>query len=156
MNTRLLAIALISPLLALTVSCSTPLYDRSSPAAATAAPPMAPASYAVEYGVVRDIALVDTRSGSSGAGAVIGGVLGAVVGNQVGSGFGRAAATGAGAVGGALVGNAIEGRRAGAEQAYRVDVQTDRGDMRSFYYQDLNGVRVGDRVRIENNQLFRG
>jgi outer membrane lipoprotein SlyB len=129
-----------------------------SPAAMTAAPPPSSTAYAVEYGVVRDVALVDTGSSSGstiGAGTVIGGVLGAVIGNQVGSGFGRAAATGAGAVGGALVGNQIEGRRGTTEQAYRVDVQTDRGDMRSFYYRDLNGVRVGDRVRIENNQLFR-
>lgn len=161
MNFRPVAIVLASPLLLLTVSCSTPLYNNNpmSPAATTAAPPPAPTSYSTEYGVVRDIALVDARAGSgtTGAGAVIGGVLGAVLGNQVGGGVGRVAATGVGAVGGALAGNAIEGRRAAAQgEAYRVDVQTERGEIRSFYYNDVNGVRVGDRVRIENNQLFRG
>jgi hypothetical protein len=40
-------------------------------------------------------------------------------------------------------------------QAYRVDVLTDRGHVRTYQYQDISGVHVGDRVRIEGGKLYR-
>jgi len=55
-----------------------------------------------------------------------------------------------------VAGNKIEEARSGAGQAYyQVDVRLDNGDFRSFDYYDLNGLRVGDRVRVDNGQLQR-
>ena len=38
---------------------------------------------------------------------------------------------------------------------YRIEVLTDRGDLRSFDYSDLYGVQVGQRVRIHAGKLYR-
>jgi outer membrane lipoprotein SlyB len=89
---------------------------------------------------------------------VIGGVAGAVLGNQIGSGGGRTAATVLGAVGGAVAGNAIERSRtanASAGESYRVSVQIDNGPMRAYDMSTYGELRIGDRVRIENGQLYR-
>ena len=63
----------------------------------------------------------------------------------------------AGAVGGALVGNAIEKGRtpANVSELYRVSVQLDGGSVRTFDYATRPDIRIGDRVRVENNQLYR-
>jgi outer membrane lipoprotein SlyB len=60
-------------------------------------------------------------------------------------------------VGGALIGHAIEKNQwpATASQIYRVTVQQDNGVVRTFDYATQPNVRVGDRVRVENNQLYR-
>ncbi|MFG5408110.1 glycine zipper 2TM domain-containing protein [Piscinibacter sakaiensis] len=105
------------------------------------------------FGEVTAIEPIKQAPPSSGAGAVVGGVLGAVVGNQVGSGSGRAAATVIGGVGGAVVGNKVEKRRNEQVVGYRIHVQLDRGGMRSFERAQLNGIDVGDRVRIDGSRL---
>ena len=97
-------------------------------------------------------------SAGPGIGAVIGGVAGAVVGGQIGGGSGRTAATVIGAVGGAVAGNAIEKSRAAnasAGESYRVSVQVDNGPMRAYDMSSYGDLRIGDRVRIENGQLYR-
>lgn len=109
----------------------------------------------VQYGYVRNITQQETAKRSSGAGAILGAVVGGALGNQVGSGTGRAAATVAGAVGGAVVGNKIEERNRDTQAYYQVDVRLDNGDFRTFDYMDLNGLRVGDRVRVQDGQLQR-
>jgi outer membrane lipoprotein SlyB len=91
---------------------------------------------------------------SSGAGAVVGGLVGGVLGHQIGSGRGNTAATVAGAVGGAVVGNEVEKRR-GDDEQYRVIVQTRDGREATFTMDSLDGIRVGDRVRIDGNRLLR-
>ena len=93
------------------------------------------------------------RGRTSGAGAVVGGIVGGVLGHQIGSGRGNDAATVAGAIGGAVVGNNME-RRADAE-FYRVVVELRDGRTASFAMDSLNGLRVGDRVRIDGDRLFR-
>jgi outer membrane lipoprotein SlyB len=120
---------------------SSPAYSSTDPA--------------VQFGYVRNITQLDTTRRTSGAGAILGAVVGGVVGNQIGQGSGRTAATGIGAVAGAVAGNQIEKNRAGGQPYYQVDVRLDNGDMRSFDYYDLNGLRVGDRVRVEGGQLQR-
>jgi outer membrane lipoprotein SlyB len=112
---------------------------------------------AAQFGYVRNITALDAGRRTSGAGAILGAVVGGVVGNQIGSGTGRAAATGIGAVAGAVAGNRIEEsrNRGQGEMYYQVDVRMDNGDLRSFDYYDVNGLRVGDRVRIEGEQLQR-
>lgn len=113
----------------------------------------------VEYGRVSQIEVmrVEEKPKTSGAGAIIGGVAGAVIGHQIGGGFGRDAATVVGAVGGAVVGNSVEKNRKPGDthDVYRVSVQLERGEYRSFEVSGGIDLRVGDRVRIENGQLFR-
>lgn len=119
----------------------------------------APAPAYVQYGRVSNVEFMRTQQpgSTSGAGAVLGGVVGGVLGHQIGKGTGRDVATVAGAVGGALVGNTIERNRApgSVSEFYRVSVQLDNGTMRAFDYATAPNVRIGDRVRIENDQLYR-
>jgi outer membrane lipoprotein SlyB len=112
----------------------------------------------VEYGRVGNVEVLRSQGQAqgSGLGAVIGGVAGALVGSQIGGGTGRTAATVAGAVGGAVAGNAIEKNRSlGSGEAYRVSVQLDNGGTRAYEVPSSGELRTGDRVRIENNQLYR-
>lgn len=132
-------------------------YPRTaSPAPAVTSYPSAPS--AIQYGRVTQVELVRMQpQAAPGVGAVIGGVVGGVLGHQVGSGTGKDLATVAGVVGGAVVGNAIEKNRAPAavSEVYRVTVQQDNGVVRSFDYAAQPGVRIGERVYVENNQLYR-
>lgn len=141
-------------LLAAVVSLGACAHNRSvnepPPGAARAG------STQVEFGV---IAAIDRFSGdgqATGGGAVVGGVTGAVVGRQFGGGSeGRAAGTLIGAVAGALIGNQIEKQGSGPRSGVRVTVTLDRGGQRSFEYSHAGDLRVGERVRIEGNQMFR-
>jgi outer membrane lipoprotein SlyB len=111
-----------------------------------------------EYGRVTGIEAVRTeeQGRSTGAGAVLGGVAGGVVGNQIGGGSGRDVARIAGIVGGALAGNAIErNRNSGVREVYRVSIRTDNGAQRYYDVPNPGDLRVGDRVRLENNQINR-
>ena len=114
----------------------------------------------LEYGRVSNVEVVRLQEPARGPGigAVLGGVAGAVVGNQIGTGGGRTAATVIGAVGGAVAGNAIERSRTAnvsAGESYRVSVQVDNGPMRTYDMTSYGDLRIGDRVRIENGQLYR-
>lgn len=113
----------------------------------------------VEYGRINNIEVFQTQqqqAQASGLGAVLGGVAGAVVGHQFGGGRGRDVATVAGALGGAVAGNSIEkNRNPGVSQAYRVTVQMDNGGARAYDIPATGELRIGDRVRVQNGQLFR-
>ena len=118
-----------------------------------------PVQYA-SFGRVVNIEVIQTQSSGSpqsAVGAVTGGVVGGVLGHQVGGGSGKAAATVLGVVGGALLGNAIEAntRAPRVYQNYRVSIQTDNGNYRAFDVQSPGDLRVGDRVRIDGNQITR-
>jgi outer membrane lipoprotein SlyB len=113
---------------------------------------------AVEYGRVTNVEVIRTQEpGSPGvAGAVIGGIAGAVIGHQVGRGTGKDLATIAGGVGGAVAGNAIQkNANTQVRDVYRVSVQVDNGAYRSYDLGTAVDLRAGDRVRIENGQLYR-
>jgi uncharacterized protein YcfJ len=124
-------------------------------------PAAAGAAVMGELGYVQSVDLTrseETVAQSSGAGALIGGIAGAVVGHQVGGGLGKDLATVAGAVGGALVGNSLErsnSQRSQVRETYRVSVQMDLGGTRYFEYAEPPQIRIGDRVRVQSNQLFR-
>lgn len=126
---------------------SGPAYSRSRQAEAQ-----------VQYGVVGAIQpLVERRPAgvSTGAGAVIGGIAGAVIGRQFGnSSDGRANGTILGALGGVIVGDQIE-RQQASRSIIRVSVNLERGGTRSFDFSDVGDLRIGDRVRVEGNQLYR-
>ena len=142
-----LALALLSACASRPQATSAPVYSpsRTAPAAA------------VSYGVVRSIEAVSSASDQPhGAGAVVGGVIGAVVGRQFAdSNSGKNVGTVAGAVGGALIGNEVEKNARREQQSVRVNVQVDYGGLRSFEFKSVSDLRVGDRVRIEGNQLYR-
>lgn len=158
---RLTKLASAAVLIAGLAACaSQPMY---SPAPASSYPS---ASYPtgntapgyVEYGRVTGVELIRTQEPArgSGAGAVIGGIAGGVLGNQIGRGSGRDLATIAGIAGGAIAGNAIEkNTQTQGRDAYRISVRTDNGVVRSYDLSSAADMRVGDRVRIENGQLFR-
>jgi len=145
------SLAIAAAALAVAACANEPAY-YSQPRYASSAPYPA---YASDYDA--RIVAIDREGGSghsSGAGAVIGGVVGGVLGHQVGSGRGNDAATVAGAVGGAVVGNEMEKRRASGDR-YRVTVRYRDGREATYYQDDLYGLRVGDRVRVEGDRLAR-
>jgi uncharacterized protein YcfJ len=175
MRTRIASIASVTALAAMLAACGTvdpygpnnyPATSSSYPNATVVSP--APSGF-VEYGRVSNIELVQTtntmgapagETRNSTAGTLIGGVVGAALGSTIGGGAGRAAATVLGAVGGAVVGNKIAKDRDGryvseTGSVYRVSVQTDNGQWRSYDVAATGDLRVGDRVRIENNVLYR-
>src|SRR5436305_8569653 len=151
--TRTLTTLTAAAALAFAAGCSS-VKDNTPPPSGTvgsspySSAPAYTSSEATQYGYVRNITQLEASRRTSGAGAILGAVVGGVVGNQIGSGSGRAAATALGAVGGAVAGNRIEERNANPSAYYQIDVRLDNGDYRSFDYMDLNGLRVGDRVRI--------
>jgi outer membrane lipoprotein SlyB len=109
-----------------------------------------------DYGRVVAIDVVRGSGSTTGGGAVLGGIVGGVLGHQIGSGRGNTAATVAGAVGGAVVGNEVEKRRNDGDERYRVIVQLRDGREAAFEQDSLDGLRVGDRVRIaDGNRLVR-
>ncbi|WPB58184.1 glycine zipper 2TM domain-containing protein [Xylophilus sp. GOD-11R] len=138
------------------VYSSAPVY-RPAPVYSAAPAYVQPQVY-TEYGRVANIEVMqqEVARQPSGAGALIGGVLGAVVGNQIGHGGGRALATGVGLMGGAVAGNTLEGNQRGpVVQTYRVSIQVENGSTRTFDVPSPGDLRIGDRVRIQNNQLQR-
>jgi outer membrane lipoprotein SlyB len=159
MTRKLITLTALASTLALAAGCSSVHTDPSptygSVGTSSTHPSTTISSEAVQYGYVRNIAHQETARRSSGAGALLGAVIGGVAGNQVGSGSGRAAATAIGAVGGAVVGNKIEEGRNMPHTYYQVQVQMDNGDLRNFDYADISGLRVGDRVRVQDGQLQR-
>jgi outer membrane lipoprotein SlyB len=157
MTRKLMTVTALASTLALAAGCSTaPTTPSSTVGSAPGYQSPTAQNESVQYGYVNNITQMETAKRTSGAGALLGAVVGGAIGNQVGSGSGRAAATGIGAVGGAIAGNKIEESRGAAAQTYyKIDVRMDNGEVRSYDYVDLNGLRVGDRVRVENNQLQR-
>jgi outer membrane lipoprotein SlyB len=117
----------------------------------------------VEFGRITNIEYVQGQGTAGGGtsetvGTVAGGVVGAALGNQVGGGSGRTAATILGALGGAYAGNRIGKNRDGSTYtgpAYRVTVQTDQGQWRTYEVSATGDLRVGDRVRVENGVIYR-
>ena len=168
-STRFFSLASAIALAAGLTACGTPdpygqnNYPVSQPAPGASNPygsyPNQQVGY-VEYGRVTNVALISqgTRPGNSAAGTLLGAVVGGALGNQIGHGGGRAAATILGAVGGAVVGNRVAGGGAPAYNTagpvYRVSVQTDSGQMRTYDVSATGDLRPGDRVRIENGVIY--
>jgi len=143
-------------LLAAAVTASAVVLGGCAPAYGPYYGPNQYAAPQVQYGVVEGIDVYRTDgSGPVGVGAIIGGIAGGVIGHQFGSGSGNTAATIAGAVGGAVVGNEVQKQNRVEGSRYRISVRTDSGSiMQLENANDLN-LRVGDRVRVEGNRVFR-
>lgn len=110
-----------------------------------------------EYGVIDSIQMVrGNASGGVGAGAVVGGVVGGLLGNQVGGGSGKAVATIAGVVGGAMAGNQIEqSNRAQTRDMYQITVRLNNGGYQTITQDSIADLRIGNRVRIDGNRVYR-
>ena len=147
-NGRSLALALVATATLLAACAPEPyrVYDHRAVA------PIAPQP--AEYGVVEAMEWYrDGDNRPTGLGAVLGGVAGGILGHQIGSGSGNTAATIAGTLGGAWVGNEME--RANERDAYRVIVRLDNGARIAVGEVGEGRLRVGDRVRIEGNRVYR-
>jgi outer membrane lipoprotein SlyB len=105
------------------------------------------------YGVIDNIETIGRDNNEIGAGTVIGGIVGGILGNQVGGGSGNSVATVAGAVGGAVVGHQVE-KQNRQQDSYRIQIRLEHGGYQTVT-QDISDLRVGDRVRIENNHVSR-
>ncbi len=109
----------------------------------------------VDYGTVTAIEIYRASDNQPiNAGTVIGGIAGGVIGHQIGSGGGKTAATIVGTIGGAVVGNQIEKNNV-QRSRYRITVKLDSGS--SLIVEDTRDInlRVGDRVRVEDNRIYR-
>ena len=106
-------------------------------------------------GVVEAVNVIEPKSDTNNVvGTIAGGLLGGVLGHQVGGGTGKDLATIAGAVGGAFAGNRVENNMAGPKQ-YQVTVRLDNATVQTFIYAVDPAVKVGTRVKVENNLLVR-
>jgi len=85
-------------------------------------------------------------------GTVVGGVAGAAVGHQVGKGGTKKAATIAGALGGAVLGRKIDKAhdRKKRDDPYVIGIRFNDGSRQTVTQDNLAGLRVGNRVRLEN------
>lgn len=107
-------------------------------------------------GVVQDIREVQLGNGNHAAlGTVIGAVVGGLIGNQIGGGKGKTAATVAGAVGGGFAGHAIGEHSGSGDYGYQVVVRLDDGQYATVTQRNPPQVRVGDRVMIRGDQVYR-
>jgi outer membrane lipoprotein SlyB len=147
-------LAVAACLAALLGACAHPSHRSNAPVYGEQPPSR---SYGAAYGVVRSIdAIGVAQDQPPGAGAVVGGVIGAVIGRQFGgSNSGKNAGTVAGAVGGAIIGNEIEKNARRDGSGVRISVTLDDGSVRRFDFRESGGLRIGDRVRVEGNQLYR-
>lgn len=112
-------------------------------------------AYSNSYGTVDSIRIGQSPTAGSGTGAVVGGLVGGLLGTQVGGGNGRTAATIAGVIGGAMMGDQIEQRNAQARNAYQIGVRLDNGGYQTITQDSVAGLQVGNRVRIENERVYR-
>ncbi len=150
-STRSLAMA-VAASSALLVACAPEPYRSYRAYDTRAVGPMGAQS--VDYGMVESIEWYrDGDSRPTGLGAVLGGVAGGILGHQIGSGSGNTAATIAGALGGAFVGNQVE--RSNERDRYRVIVRLESGARLTVGEVGEGQLRVGDRVRIVGNRVYR-
>ncbi|UNK49623.1 glycine zipper 2TM domain-containing protein [Lysobacter sp. S4-A87] len=93
----------------------------------------------------------------SATGAILGGIVGAVAGHEIsahtgGSKGNQNVAAAAGAVGGAVAGNAIQ-KNTGSP-AYNVYVRLNDGRTTVVTQKDLEGIREGSFVRVNNGRAW--
>ena len=150
---------------ALLAGCAAP-YQQPSNVQSYPAPQSYPSAtqnsnqnYGTQYGVIESIQETRGQPAATGpgAGAVVGGVVGGLLGNQVGKGNGKTAATVAGVVGGALVGNQVDqsNRAQATADVFQVNIRLDNGSRIAVTQDNVNDLRIGNRVRIENGRVYR-
>jgi outer membrane lipoprotein SlyB len=117
-------------------------------------PPVRVERYCSNCATIDAINVVEVNGEGNYLGAVGGGVVGALLGSQVGSGNGRTAAQVAGALGGAYAGRNIQ-RNANKTTHFEVVVRYTNGGTQTITYENDPGVRVGEKVKVNNGVLTR-
>lgn len=120
------------------------------------APPTTPrvVRYCTNCATVEAINVVQVDGEGNYLGTIGGGVVGAALGSQVGKGSGKTAAQIAGALGGAYIGRNIE-RNAKRTQHYEVVIRFTNGGTQTITYENDPGLRVGEKVKVNNGVLER-
>ena len=125
--------------------------DHGPSAAPQALPPLAAAG---NIGTVESVREIAQPGEGPGLGAIAGGVLGGVIGNQFGGGSGKKILTVAGAAGGAYAGHQVE-KSARSTQVWNVSIRMDDGSDRTIALGSAPALAVGDKVRLEGNNIIR-
>lgn len=110
--------------------------------------------YCTNCATVEAVNVVQVDGDGNYLGAIGGGVVGAALGSQVGSGSGKTAAQIAGALGGAYIGRNIE-RNSKRTQHYEVVIRFANGGTQTVTYENDPGLRVGEKVKVNNGVLER-
>ncbi|MES3021045.1 MAG: glycine zipper 2TM domain-containing protein [Pseudomonadota bacterium] len=128
----------------------------AQPLQATAAiqPVAQVARYCTNCATIEAVNVVEVNGDGNYLGTIGGGVVGAALGSQVGKGSGKTAAQIAGAIGGAYIGRNIE-RNAKKTNHYEVVVRFQNGGTQTVTYENDPGVRVGEKVRVNDGVLTR-
>lgn len=118
-----------------------------------AEPKAKPEPVCVNCGTISAIEPVADMGKPSGIGVVAGGIFGGIIGNQIGDGSGQTIATVAGVVGGALAGNEVE-KYVNAEMYYAITVEMNNGSRRTLKISNGQNLAVGQKVKVEGNDLY--
>lgn len=110
--------------------------------------------YCTNCATVEAINVVQVDGDGNYLGTIGGGVVGAAIGSQVGKGSGRTAAQIAGALGGAYIGRNIE-RNAKRTTHHEVVIRFTNGGTQTITYENDPGLRVGEKVKLNNGVLER-
>jgi outer membrane lipoprotein SlyB len=113
------------------------------------------ARYCSNCATVEAINLIEVNGDGNYIGTVGGGVVGALLGSQVGGGSGKTAAEVAGALGGAYVGRNIDRANAKQTRHFEVVIRFANGGAQTVQYANDPGLRVGEKVKINDGVLTR-
>ena len=131
------------------------VYDKSiAGTVPLESPPSAAAPACASCGTVSAIREVEKQGEGTGLGAIGGAVVGGVIGNQFGGGSGKKILTVAGAAGGAYAGHQVE-KNARSTKVWNVTVRMDDGTDRTLALGSAPALAVGDRVRMDGNNIIR-
>jgi outer membrane lipoprotein SlyB len=135
------------------------VYEKSiagtaAPAPATSPPVTQTAPACTNCGTISAIREVEQKGQGTGLGAIGGAVIGGVLGNQIGRGKGKTIATVGGAAGGAYAGHQIE-KSARSTKTWNVTIRMDNGSDRTIALDTAPALAVGDKVRVEGNNIIR-
>jgi len=135
------------------------VYEKSIAGTAPAAPATSPpvtqsAPVCADCGTVSAIREVERKGEGTGLGAIGGAVIGGVLGNQIGRGKGKTIATVGGAAGGAYAGHQIE-KSARSTKLWNVTIRMDNGSDRTISLGTQPALAVGDKVRVDGNNIIR-
>jgi outer membrane lipoprotein SlyB len=111
--------------------------------------------YCSNCATVEAINVVEVNGDGNYIGTIGGGVVGALLGSQVGGGSGKTAAEVAGALGGAYVGRNIDRNNARNTRHFEVVVRFPNGGAQTVQYANDPGLRVGEKVKINEGVLTR-
>jgi outer membrane lipoprotein SlyB len=124
---------------------------------ASAAPAATPrvVRYCSNCAVVEAVNLIEVNGDGNYLGTIGGGVVGALLGSQIGDGNGRTAAQVAGAIGGAALGRNIDRNNAKQTRHFEVVVRYPNGGSQTLNYATDPGLRVGEKVKINDGVATR-